>query len=548
MDKTPPIIGPVPNWTEDEKPMLPGSPAFIQRSLRIRAVYLFIGFFIAIAGSLSNGFITANLPVFEGQYSLTPSEAALIPAVYVMANVSSNLLLFKSRQQFGLRAYSEVGLLIFIFVIVLHLFVDNFTMALFVRAISGLTAAPLSSLGMYYVMQAFGKQHSKNGMYLALGCQQLGIPLAWIISPTLTDVNDWGILYSFELGLALCCFAMVVAVKLPRSLQVKVFEKKDFITFILLASGFACLCIVLTQGPIVWWFNATWLAYLLIAGIVLISAGLFFESQRKNPLIMTEWLGTSATLRFIISACALRFLLSEQSYAAVNFLKTVGMGPDQFVPLYTVIFFGVLTGTIFSAFTFSLERIVFHLFLAEFLILIACALDHQLTSAVRPENFYHSQFLISCATGIFMGPLLLTGMMRALKSGATHMITFVVLFSATQNFGGLIGSSFYSTYQQMRTQTYEQNLKNELSESNPLVSHQLNAYKTSASIYTKDPAIQNELALRDLNQNITTQAQVNAYNDVITLNAIFAVLLLCWGLFIITVNKYLFKKQNISPF
>ena len=548
MDKTPPIIGPVPNWTEDEKPMLPGSPAFIQRSLRIRAVYLFIGFFIAIAGSLSNGFITANLPVFEGQYSLTPSEAALIPAVYVMANVSSNLLLFKSRQQFGLRAYSEVGLLIFIFVIVLHLFVDNFTMALFVRAISGLTAAPLSSLGMYYVMQAFGKQHSKNGMYLALGCQQLGIPLAWIISPTLTDVNDWGILYSFELGLALCCFAMVVAVKLPRSLQVKVFEKKDFITFILLASGFACLCIVLTQGPIVWWFNASWLAYLLIAGIVLISAGLFFESQRKNPLIMTEWLGTSATLRFIISACALRFLLSEQSYAAVNFLKTVGMGPDQFVPLYTVIFFGVLTGTIFSAFTFSLERIVFHLFLAEFLILIACALDHQLTSAVRPENFYHSQFLISCATGIFMGPLLLTGMMRALKSGATHMITFVVLFSATQNFGGLIGSSFYSTYQQMRTQVYEQNLKNELSGSNPLVSHQLNAYKTSSRIYTEDPAIQNELALRDLNQNITTQAQVNAYNDVITLNAIFAILLLCWGLFIITVNKYLFKKQNISPF
>jgi MFS family permease len=548
MDKNPPVIGPVPNWTEEEKPMLPGSPAFIQRSLRIRAVYLFIGFFIAIAGSLSNGFITANLPVFEGQYSLTPSEAALIPAVYVMANVSSNLLLFKSRQQFGLRAYSEVGLLIFIFVIVLHLFVDNFTMALFVRAISGLTAAPLSSLGMYYVMQAFGKQHSKNGMYLALGCQQLGIPLAWIISPTLTDVNDWGILYSFELGLALCCFAMVVAVKLPRSLQVKVFEKKDFITFILLASGFACLCIVLTQGPIVWWFNATWLAYLLIAGIVLISAGLFFESQRKNPLIMTEWLGTSATLRFIISACALRFLLSEQSYAAVNFLKTVGMGPDQFVPLYTVIFFGVLTGTIFSAFTFSLERIVFHLFLAEFLILIACALDHQLTSAVRPENFYHSQFLISCATGIFMGPLLLTGMMRALKSGATHMITFVVLFSATQNFGGLIGSSFYSTYQQMRTQTYEQNLKNELSESNPLVSHQLNVYKTSSRIYTEDPAIQNELALRDLNQNITTQAQVNAYNDVITLNAIFAILLLCWGLFIITVNKYLFKKQNISPF
>lgn len=548
MENKPPIIGPVPNWTEDEKPTLPGSPAFIQRSLPVRAVYLFIGFFIAIAGSLSNGFITANLPVFEGQYSLTPSEAALIPAVYVMANVSSNLLLFKSRQQFGLRAYSEVGLFIFIIVIILHLFVDNFAMALFVRAISGLTAAPLSSLGMYYIMQAFGKQHSKNGMYLALGCQQLGVPLAWIISPALTNVNDWGTLYSFELGLALCCFAMVVSVKLPRSLQVKVFEKKDFITFILLASGFGFLCIFLTQGPIVWWFNASWLAYFLIVGLALVALGLLFESQRKNPLIMTEWLSTSATLRFIISAFALRFLLSEQSFAAVHFLKTMGMGPDQFVPLYTVIFFGVLAGTIFSAFTFSLERIVLHLFLAELLILIACALDHQLTSQVRPVNFYHSQFLISFATGMFMGPLLLTGMMRALKSGATHMVTFIVLFSATQNFGGLVGSAFYSTYQQIRTQTHEQNLKNELIQTNPLILHQLASYKVSSSIYTQDPAIQNELSIRDLNQNVTTQAQVNAYNDVITLNAIFAVLLLCWGIFIIIVNKYLFKKQNISPF
>ena len=147
-----------------------------------------------------------------------------------------------------------------------------------------------------------------------------------------------------------------------------------------------------------------------------------------------------------------------------------------------------------------------------------------------------------------MGPLLLTGMMRALKSGATHMVTFIVLFSATQNFGGLVGSAFYSTYQQIRTQTHEQNLKNELIQTNPLILHQLASYKVSSSIYTQDPAIQNELSIRDLNQNVTTQAQVNAYNDVITLNAIFAVLLLCWGIFIIIVNKYLFKKQNISPF
>jgi len=145
----------------------------------------------------------------------------------------------------------------------------------------------------------------------------------------------------------------------------------------------------------------------------------------------------------------LRFLLSEQSYAAVNFLKTMGMGPDQFVGLYSVIFFGMLAGVLFSAVTFSRERTLLHLVLASFLILIASKLDAHLTSDIRPQNFYHSQFLIAFANGLFIGPLLLVGFGRALKESPAHVVTFIVLFSATQNFGGLIGSSFYNTYQTM---------------------------------------------------------------------------------------------------
>ncbi len=226
---------------------------------------------------------------------------------YVMANVSSNLILFKARQQYGLRLFSEIGLVAFIAVLILHLFVHTFEMAVFVRIVSGLVAAPLSSLGMYYIMQAFSRVNFGRGLYLALGFQQLGIPLAWIMSPYLVDVNDWALLYTFELGLALCCLAMVVSLKLPRSLRIAVFEFQDIFTFVLLATGFACLCVVLTQGPILWWQNTEWLAYLLIAALVLICVGLCYEHYRVNPLIITRWLSTSATVRFIIGAFAIRF-------------------------------------------------------------------------------------------------------------------------------------------------------------------------------------------------------------------------------------------------
>ncbi|RZG78771.1 MFS transporter, partial [Acinetobacter sp. WCHAc060033] len=544
MDKSPRLLEPAPDWTPEERPTLPGSPAAIAHPTYKKLIYFFIGVFVAISGSLSNGFITANLPLIQGEYSLTPSEAAWIPAAYVMANISSNLILFKARQQYGLRLFSEIGLVLFIAVLFLHIFVHTFEMALIVRIISGLVAAPLSSLGMYYIMQAFKRANFGRGLYLALGFQQLGIPLAWIISPAIVDVNDWVVLYTFELGLALCCLAMVVSVKLPRSLRIDVFEKQDFFTFALLAPGFALLCIVLTQGPILWWSEAKWLGYALIAGFSLIIIGLTYEHFRVNPLIITRWLGSASTLKFIFGAFAIRLLMSEQSYAAVNFLKTMGMGPDQFVPLYAVIFIGITLGTIFCALTFKRERVTLHLVGAVTLILCACALDYHLTSDVRPENFYYSQFIIGFASGMFIGPLLLTGIVNALQKGPSHMVTFVVLFSATQSFGGLIGNSFFSSYQQVRTQNYRTEIISDLKPTDPIVAQRLAIYQQASAQYTLDQALEKNQAYRNLNQVVTREAQVRAYNDVIAMNGIFAILLLLWSGFNITWTRYQQRKQQ----
>ncbi|MCU4578788.1 MFS transporter [Acinetobacter courvalinii] len=543
MDKNPRYLETPPDWSADERPTLPGSPAAIAHARPKRFAYFVIGLLICIAASLSNGFIVANLPIFQGEYGLTASQAAWLPAAYVMANVSSNLILFKARQQYGLRLFSEIGLLVFIGVLILHIFVKTYEMALFVRFIAGLAAAPLSSLGMYYTMQAFGKADMAKGIYLAFGFQQLGLPLAWIISPFLLSANQWDVIYTFELGLAICCFAMVVSLKLPRSLRLEVFEKQDFFTFALLAPGFACLCIVLTQGPILWWFDSPWLAYILIVGFCLIVLGLTYEHYRTNPLIMTRWLAAGDLLSFVVSAFALRLLMSEQSYAAVNFLKTMGMGPDQFVPLYVVIFCGTIAGSVFSALTFHRERLILNLFLAEILILIACALDYHLTSDVRPANFYRSQFLVSFAGGVFIGPLLLMGFMRTLQRGPQYVVTFIVLFSATQNFGGLVGSSFFNTYQQHHTYDYKVEINSNLDPTDPLVAQRLQAYQRSAMVSTNDPVLQNNQALQNLNKVVTREAQVRAYNDVIVLNGIFAVVLLLWGLFKYVRNKYMTRKN-----
>lgn len=272
----------------------------------------------------------------------------------------------------------------------------------------------------------------------------------------------------------------------------------------------------------------------------------FYEHHRRNPLIMTRWLGTAAVLRFIFGAFCLRFLLSEQSYAAVNFLKTVGMGPDQFVGLYSIIFFGMLAGVLFSAVTFSRERTLLHLVLASFLILVASKLDAHLTSDIRPQNFFYSQFLISFANGLFIGPLLLVGFGRALKEGPNHVVTFIVLFSATQSFGGLIGSSFYNTYQKHQTQIYQMNIDRNLEQTNPIVTQRLNQYQAKFSPNITDPTLDQLQALKTLSQTANREAQVRAYNDVISFNSVVAIVLFLWGLCNIAWGKYLVYRERLS--
>ena len=89
---------------------------------------------------------------------------------------------------------------------------------------------------------------------------------------------------------ALMAFAAVVVLKLPRGLQIHVFEPLDFVTFLLVAPAVGLLCAVLAQGVNAWWFNAPWLAYALIASLVLFALAALLEYSRRTPLIQLRWL------------------------------------------------------------------------------------------------------------------------------------------------------------------------------------------------------------------------------------------------------------------
>ena len=251
-----------------------------------------------------------------------------------MTNACMNLILFKFRQQYGLRLFTQICLTAFVVTCAAHLAVDNYESTLFVRAVAGMAAVGLSTLGFLYMIQAFPAQHRLKGLVIGIGLSSFAVPIARLIMPSLLEMNDWRAFYTFELGMALLAWAAVQVLRLPPSERLKLFEPLDFVTFALFAPGVALLAAVLGLGRIVWWTEAAWIGWALAGAILLLTAALMIEYDRRNPLINVRWLTGPDILRLFGAILLIRITLSEQTSGAVGFLTVVGLGPDQLHGLF----------------------------------------------------------------------------------------------------------------------------------------------------------------------------------------------------------------------
>ncbi len=519
-----------PDWEEHEKPSLPGSPSMPVHRPQVRVAYAVIAVLVAITGGLGNALFTANLPTIQGQMGLTSTEAAWLTGIYVMLNMTANLLVYKFRQQYGMRLFTEIGLGVYALLTLLHLVLGSYTSLLVLRAASGLAGATCSTLGTLYILQAAPRKYVLKMLVIGVGLGQIATPLAWLLSPGLLFNSDWHNLYLFEAGLALIAFAGVVVLKLPPGIYIKSFEKLDFLTFSLMVPGVGLLIAVLVQGFNRWWFDAPALAWMLVGSISLLSTALYIEHHRANPMLHTRWFMQGPTIRFVIGALLLRFLTAEQTYGVVGLQRTLGMTADQMQPLFLVILIGTIVGIALSALTFGIPNMGKQILAALALFALAAFLDLHRTSLDRPSDFFFSQFLLAMGAGLFMGPLMLTGVVQGLKFGPSHMLTCILTISMTQAMGGLLGAAVLSTYQMHREQVYSSALVSQLDPSDPVVANRLNIQNQIYGKVTVDAGMRANQGTLQLSQIVRREANVRAYNDVFALTAAIAMAYLLWNL------------------
>ncbi|HEY5803614.1 MAG TPA: MFS transporter [Lysobacter sp.] len=519
-------------WLPHERPMFPGSPSTPMHPLARRVGFALVGFTVAITGSLGSALVPANLADLQGAIGATPAEAAWLPAAYVMTTVWANLVLIKFRQQFGLRLFTEIALVLFVLVTFAHLFVHSLSSAITVRAINGIAGAALIALGLFYMIQAFPAKHRLRAIAVGIGLSQLGPPLARVISSELLGASEWRGLYMFELGLALLSLAGVLLLRLPPGDRMQAFERQDLVSITLLSTGFALLCAVLSLGRVEWWFEAPWIGWALASSIALLASGLTYEHFRQNPLVNTRWLSSGLMLRMGIAVVLIRMVLSEQSVGAVGFLQAMGLTNDQMQGLFGFVLLGCVLGIVASAMTVKPVQTRVPAITALLCVAVGAWMDAHSSNLTRPAQMMLSQFLIGFGSTFFLAPVLIAGVGSVIAQ-PRNLISFFVMFSIAQNLGSLFGSAFLGTFQVVRQKFHLSQLVENLTLLDPQVAARIHASAATYGQVVTDPALRQAMGVRAIGAAATREANVLAYNDVYFAIAVVALLTIAWLLWVV---------------
>jgi MFS family permease len=467
----------------------------------------------------------ANLTQIQGTIAATTTESAWLSAAYMAPNVSLAIGLVKIRMQYGVRNFAEISIIGFVVASLLNLFVSDLHSAIIVRFLSGIAAAPLSTLGFLYMLEAFPPAKKLTvGLSLAMMNTTLAAPITRLVSPSLLDFGEWRGLYTLEMALALLVMPLIYLLPLTAPPRVKVINFGDITVYLLVAIGFGCLAVVLSVGRVYWWFEVPWLGVVLAICIATLMAAVLIDVNRLTPLIDIRWLLTWPNVRLTIVLLVFRMIAAEQTSILLIYYQNIGLLYDQLQMLYWIILvFSIIGGLTCAALmnvglTWQIQMIALPM------MIIAAFMDSQVTSLTRPEQMYLSQALMSAGITLFLPPALSPGFRAAFAKGPFYLVTFFVIFLFTQSIGSLMGTAFYGTLIIIREKFHSSVLVEHVLLSDPIVAQRASQLAASYGKVIGDAALLNGEGLVLLGAQVTREAYSLAFGDAFFAAGVIALL------------------------
>lgn len=497
----PPVLAPTP-------------PPFVPMAEWKAILYFSSSVMFFLTQGLGMNLALANLNQIQGSIAATTTEAAWLSAAYMAPNVSLGILLVKVRMQFGVRALAKVAVISFIVASMLNLFISDLQSAIVVRFLSGIAAAPLATLGFLYMLEIFPPaKRGTVGLCLVTMNSMLGAPLTRLVSPTLIDYGGWRGLYTLEMSLALLVLPIIFLLPLTAPPREKVIMRADILSYLLIATGYGCLAIALSVGRPYWWFEASWLGWVLVMAVTSLCVAAVVELNRKHPLIDIRWLLTWRNVHIFGILFIFRLMTGEQSAVVMLWYQNIGLLFDQLQTLYLIILvFTVVGGFVCAAlmnrgFSRSIQVV------ALILLATGAFMDSLTTNLTRPEEMYLSQALVAMGSAMFVPPTLADFFNSAFAKGPAYIVTFFVVFMFTQVIGALVATASYGTFITIREKFHSSILAEQIRLTNPIVAERVQALIAPYAKTMTDANVMNGEGLTLLTAQVTREANVLAFGD-----------------------------------
>lgn len=507
------------------------------------SLYMFTSVLMFLTQGLGMNLLNANLYQLQGAFSATVNELAWLSATYMAPYASLSVALFKIRTQYGLRRFAELGILCFVFAAFANLFVSDLHSALIIRFVNGVAAAPLSTIGILYMLEAFSPAKKLSmGLSLAVMNTLLSAPLARIISPALMEYGGWRALYTFEVALALIALPFIYLLPVTAPPRAKVIQTLDIFSYLILAGGFGCLAIILSLGRFYWWFEAPWLGVLLACAIGLLSLFVAIEINRSQPMLDLRWIFSWPNIHMAGVLILFRTVSSEQTATVSGFYQQIGLLNDQTMLLYLIVLAASVAAGLFCTFLMVKKQLDLAHVIALVLIGAGAWLDSQSTNLTRPEQMYLSQALVAAGAAMFLPPVMTTGFGAALAKGPIYVVNFIVIFLFTQSLGSLMASAALGTFVTIREKFHSNLLAEQIMLSDPLVANRVTQLAGSYGKVITDKTLLNAEGLQLLTQQVSREAYVLAYND-----AFFIIFIGCAISLAILFGHLIWRRMVASP-
>ncbi|MET3559369.1 MFS family permease [Bartonella japonica] len=481
-------------------------------------VYILASFILQWAYGLGANVVQSNIVHLIGDFHATLAETTWLVAAYMAPNVSVAIMLIKIRYQFGLRAFAELSILGFVLVCVFQLFVTDLRSALIIRFFAGIAAAPLASLALLYMMEAFAPAKKFTiGLSLNYMNAALAAPLSRLISPDLLESGGFLSLSAMEMGLVLLSLGCIYALPLTPVVRNKVIQKLDWVSYSLIAFGLGINAVIMSVGILYWWYEAPWIGWGFALAICSLVIATMIELNRENPLIDLRWIFSKEMIQSVFILFVFHVFLLERSTLAAGFFNLFGLLNREMAPMYLAIILGALLGGGVCVFFLRVGREDYFYLLSLGCLALGAYLDSHVNHLTRPQDMMLSQCLISFSYALFLPPVLSKGFVISGARGPRYVLSFIAVLLLTQVTGGLMGSALFESLQFFFAHKNFESLTQNIFIISPLISEEDNTLFSSTYGAYSSHILGSEQGKTMLIEKLKLTANIFAYGDVFRL-------------------------------